>query len=678
MTTPNLCYPTRVSIACRHIKSLVLNGKIIAGKIHKAPLHLLNYEVLEVDAANASESTVIENNRSPLRMICKKHQYIFDTKLRYINTWKTSKFCVHCHSKKTLNTIESVRSSLINAQRAWVLDEQIHPISHTDKTHIVKYSDRLALRCQLDAVDSDAKCNKVTYHKLGNIKTYIKNGAHIFCQGACDSKAKGKRTRISKDDIEQQLAINRAENWQFVDGQTYTTKAKKYWFEHTCSMQIFRSAGTVIEYPSRNDCHASTIADCPACSNHSPHQLIDNNVKVLAHFIEIKSDANIVLRAKKVPQSDHEKIELTCNIHQHKFKVSLAQFLGQKFFGCAKCVNDNATKKTAFKLNIAQAVVAKRNFKLINNPESFVKNAQIVDEHNQLFSSESILEFLREYPASSHDFTKNRYREELETPKEGTAYSDDEIAFLKQNVGTGLTHYDLAKKLGRSVPSVKQQCRRQNLFNNTSEQDIRHYNINDDAFSKISRESCYFAGIIATDGCIKDDKRFSIELSVADEDTLIKFLSFLQCTANLHYRDMKITQGRNVYVSLHLTSAKIVSDLYTHYNITSNKTFSISPPKFCDLQHTKAFMVGILDGDGYIKKSTDGSINEISFCTASSEMMQWYQQELFNIFEKEFSITRNGKNKNLLNMRLNGVEAQMFYNLLLTNFRGGMSRKWGQ
>lgn len=125
------------------------------------------------------------------------------------------------------------------------------------------------------------------------------------------------------------------------------------------------------------------------------------------------------------------------------------------------------------------------------------------------------------------------------------------------------------------------------------------YTHNKNAFSEITSESAYWAGFIAADGCIFDNKRLIIGLSDKDYLHLERFKNFIEYTGPL-----RVMQN-NAYVIDINAAYKVCTDLTTTYNITPKKSKTLVHPNITEKNHIRSFIVGYIDGDGCIRKRTN-------------------------------------------------------------------------
>ena len=139
------------------------------------------------------------------------------------------------------------------------------------------------------------------------------------------------------------------------------------------------------------------------------------------------------------------------------------------------------------------------------------------------------------------------------------------------------------------------------------------YSCNENYFAEKSLQACYWAGFIAADGWISEKKvtrknKLGIKLSIKDENHLIQFKDDIQYSGVI-YKDLfkaafiaentKITENKE-RVSLEITSQKICDDLENIFNVHPRKSLTHEPPVGLIKEQELAFIIGYLDGDGWI------------------------------------------------------------------------------
>lgn len=132
----------------------------------------------------------------------------------------------------------------------------------------------------------------------------------------------------------------------------------------------------------------------------------------------------------------------------------------------------------------------------------------------------------------------------------------------------------------------------------------RKHSIFDGAFSKITPESAYWAGFIASDGCVQG-RQLTVSISLSDRSHIEKLRVFLGSSHKIVVRpacDMPFIKSlgyapkNNGLASLKISSQQIVDDLAA-FGILQRKSYSLSIKR---LEMNSHFWRGMVDGDGSI------------------------------------------------------------------------------
>ena len=123
----------------------------------------------------------------------------------------------------------------------------------------------------------------------------------------------------------------------------------------------------------------------------------------------------------------------------------------------------------------------------------------------------------------------------------------------------------------------------------------------DDAFDRYTPDSCFFAGLLAADGCVSTKNRITIELKAIDELLLKAFMEFIGLENTIKYRAMpKITQWRGIYAAIGWKNLSHIRSLEDNFGITKQKSLTLSPPTIHDPDCEFAFFAGLFAGDGHV------------------------------------------------------------------------------
>lgn len=143
----------------------------------------------------------------------------------------------------------------------------------------------------------------------------------------------------------------------------------------------------------------------------------------------------------------------------------------------------------------------------------------------------------------------------------------------------------------------------------TAKEYNRKYDSNNDAFKDITPLSCYWGGIMASDGCIfshgivsEEENYFCLGVSEKDKELPEKLKEFVGYNGNL-YIGKRNKVNHNDCVELRVNNINIVNDLRDNFNITNAKSCTYIPPELDD-DLKRYFILGLLDGDGSIGYTT--------------------------------------------------------------------------
>jgi hypothetical protein len=173
------------------------------------------------------------------------------------------------------------------------------------------------------------------------------------------------------------------------------------------------------------------------------------------------------------------------------------------------------------------------------------------------------------------------------------------IQLYHDGVGTN----EIAKRLHLHRSTIQQWLKKSSIkLRKRTPQ--HHYDVH--FFSTYTPESCYWAGFIMADGCIRRTC-LHIKLANKDREHLQKFLDCI-------HADYKI-KGKD-YCTIDISGPWFLEDLKNKFGIVPRKTFIAKYPRIPS-NMDKHFIRGILDGDGCITKTTCPTIN----FTGTEELM---------------------------------------------------------
>lgn len=212
------------------------------------------------------------------------------------------------------------------------------------------------------------------------------------------------------------------------------------------------------------------------------------------------------------------------------------------------------------------------------------------------------------------------------------------------------------------------------------------YTKNKKFFSKYTIESCYWAGFIAADGCIRPKiSTVIIELATKDHIQLEKFKKSIEYDGNIKTNNRTTSFGISNSSKIEISGVKDwIQDLNEKFNITTNKSLTLKPPiKIKKNSHKAAFIKGYIDGDGSIScykykrkdRQNISSMLEIRIL-GTYEMLSWIKQTI-----SEFGIINNAQvieQNNIYKYKLSSRNSIELSNYLNKYCKLGLDRKWGK
>ena len=124
------------------------------------------------------------------------------------------------------------------------------------------------------------------------------------------------------------------------------------------------------------------------------------------------------------------------------------------------------------------------------------------------------------------------------------------------------------------------------------------------AFSEVTRESAYWIGFLAADGCVDEKGRVRVGLQRSDVSHLYKLAKFVGSTHKVQERDNRC--------DLEFSCAEMVADL-SKYGIVPRKSIEFHPgPVKLYSEFLPEFFRGWFDGDGTICESFSNKASKLA------------------------------------------------------------------
>jgi hypothetical protein len=158
-----------------------------------------------------------------------------------------------------------------------------------------------------------------------------------------------------------------------------------------------------------------------------------------------------------------------------------------------------------------------------------------------------------------------------------------------------MSNSDLSKKYKINRIRIQRILKKNNIVLRKRTPGIK---VNHDFFSNYNKDSCYWAGFILADGSIRNNKRFTLQIKLANKD--YKHLQkFKECIGF----EGDIKKGSHFF-QLTISSKKIVDDLELKFEIKEKKSLVCSISDNIPDCYMTDFIRGYLDGDGTLTFTT--------------------------------------------------------------------------
>lgn len=236
-------------------------------------------------------------------------------------------------------------------------------------------------------------------------------------------------------------------------------------------------------------------------------------------------------------------------------------------------------------------------------------------------------------------------------------WSKKEDNYLRKVYGTQNSQ-KISKTLKRTQYAILHRCSKLGLKGYNSGY-FKRCELNDNVFAIINNKSCYFAGLMGSDGCIQNDKMASFTQCQRNIIYINKLKNYIEYSGKL------LGPYNKIYPSftLSFTSPKIVNDLKDNFNITTKKSLTLkSPSKLKKLENKLSYILGYIDGDGcvgaYKYDHLQNLYIKIHIC-GTKNLLEWIKSTIdksLNIVTGNVTLIKN----HTYQYQLTGTKAEKF------------------
>lgn len=212
--------------------------------------------------------------------------------------------------------------------------------------------------------------------------------------------------------------------------------------------------------------------------------------------------------------------------------------------------------------------------------------------------------------------------------------------------------------------------------------DYKHFlnEINKDYWKEIDLLKCYYAGYIGADGCLCKE-RYAVRFLIHPKDIHIleNFKKEVGFTGPIKiseykYKNNKIQKRCSMYLG---RTKEWYPDLKKHFNLEPIKTLRIPPPNLNNKYLEYAYIIGLIDGDGWVIHSPVRKSITIGFVSSSYLMIEWVRNKFKEIINDDLPIINKAKDKNYFYFTSSGKKAAIIIDYLRQFPLPKFDRKWG-
>jgi hypothetical protein len=134
----------------------------------------------------------------------------------------------------------------------------------------------------------------------------------------------------------------------------------------------------------------------------------------------------------------------------------------------------------------------------------------------------------------------------------------------------------------------------------------KEYTLNESYFTEPNQENSYWAGFLAADGTLEKN-RVRLSLKCGDSGQLELFRIMTASQAPVKTYDRPVATFSPV-TRFSISSRQWIKDFRENFSLTERKTHTLQPPSLLEASYIKAFLIGLIDGDGNISLTSDKRI----------------------------------------------------------------------
>lgn len=311
----------------------------------------------------------------------------------------------------------------------------------------------------------------------------------------------------------------------------------------------------------------------------------------------------------------------------------------------------------------------------------------------EMYPKFRVREVLQFFPDRTIDSITTRVSKKLKikslewTTPQGERWSKEEDSILINNIGKNSLIPLLPKRTSLAIYSRARLLRLRGNRSKVLRKVKRKYSVNKNFFNKPNIVNSYWAGLIASDGYINMKSNF-VSISAHPKNINHLKLFAIDCTYNGPIRTyQKNTQFKSDALLSTITINGVsewITDLRYNFSIVPRKSLILRAPNKLNKECSIAFILGFLDGDGWIGTRENGKRICLGWCSGSKQILCWIKEQCDEYFPyqntKPLSEVKhyiNNGSKNLIYYYgFSGKRAEIFLNYSLKLNVPKLYSKW--
>lgn len=279
------------------------------------------------------------------------------------------------------------------------------------------------------------------------------------------------------------------------------------------------------------------------------------------------------------------------------------------------------------------------------------------------------------------------FRPESENYRYWTIQEDEKLTEL---VALATPLQEIAKILNRSHSSCASHSSILGLKNDFTGPKI--YSVNENFWDEPNPLNCYYAGILAADGCLQLKNKLrpfvgTLSWEIGQDDIVLleefikntNYSGFISTCKNINRKGEPARDTKKIVVSCQRWNQNLIEK----FNIVPKKTYRISPPNNLTEQQMFCWLIGYIDGDGTVFYNKLNHCLMIKISSSSEKLVNFVYEFLKEklpqkVRNKEFSKPRKLSHANCYEISVLGVRATCLYKYAQQYNLPKLSRKWDQ